>query len=145
MITDICQDIEKVIISGNGEKLMEICESFAVVQQAPAEMTPDEQFAALDAYEKFWARFEKVRKIRQRCIRLGCIGIIPEHELMNTILTMIHNRVGLVHNYKVYLGDLEILSRQYGLSPNAIKKGLQLLKENDFVIEDPQDWYRLNV
>lgn len=124
---------------------MEICGSFAVVQQAPDEMTPDEQFAALEAYEKFWARFESVRKLRQRCIRLSHIGFIPEYELMNSVLTMIHNRVGLVHNYKIYLGDLEIISRQYDISPMGLKKGLLLLKENDFVIEEPKDWYRLNV
>jgi len=145
MIRDICEDIDKIIRTGNAEKLEELCNKFAIVETAPSEMTPDEQLATLEAYDRFWRRFESIKTIKTRCIRFGSIGIIPEHELMNATLKMIHHRVGLVKDYKVYLGDLEILARSYYLSERAIKKGLQLCKENSFIIEDPQDWYRLNV
>jgi len=145
MIRDICEDLEKIIRDGNGEKLIEVCNRFSVIEDAPEEMTPDEQFASLQAYEKFWKRFAQVKKIKTRCIRLGSIGVIPENDLMDATLKMIHRRVGLVHNAKIYLGDLEILARSYQLSPNAIKKGLKLCKEHDFVIEDPTNWFRLNV
>ena len=110
-----------------------------------SEVNKPAEMEALEAYERFFARLKRVGMIKKRLVILRNVGIISENELMDYVVAIFYRRLGFMYKTPLYMGDLQLLSEEYDLSKPALIKGLRLLKEHQFIIEGPTNWFRLNM